>query len=79
MPAGAAGPLPSGRAAIQRARTPKKRGAPAPQFSAALAQVRHEAVRNWGKCFQISLGDGRVCTTFEIQIEALGQYHSKLS
>jgi hypothetical protein len=37
-----------------------------------LAQVRHEEGQEPAKCFRISSGYGRVYTTFEVQIEAVG-------
>ena len=37
-----------------------------------LAQVRHEEGQEPVKCFRISSGYGRVYTTFEVQIEAIG-------
>ncbi len=43
-----------------------------------LAQVRHESVCEAAKLFGISLGSCKVCTTFLIEVEALGKRHAQL-
>lgn len=44
-----------------------------------LTEVRHERGCVQPKCSGISLGYGRVCTTFEVQIETLGERDPKLT
>jgi hypothetical protein len=44
----------------------------------ALAQVRHEDAVNRLKSNKVNLGTGRVCTTFLIKMEAIGQSDSQL-
>src|ERR1035441_8891268 len=38
-----------------------------------LAQVRHETGQKWAKPFRISSGNGRVYTTFSIEVKAIGE------
>lgn len=43
-----------------------------------LAEVRHERGQNTAKSLGISLGNGRVCTTFAIEFEPLGEAEAEL-
>jgi hypothetical protein len=44
----------------------------------ALAEVRHDSGRKPAKSFKISSGNRRVCTTFAIEFEALGEAEAEL-
>lgn len=44
----------------------------------SLAEVRHERDQSRAKCFGISSGYGRVYTTFEVQIDAVGERDVKV-
>jgi len=43
-----------------------------------LAEVRHERGQNPAKSLGINLGNGRVCTTFAIEFEPLGEAEAEL-
>ena len=45
---------------------------------APLTEVRHERGQNTAKSLGISLGNGRVCTTFAIEFEPLGEAEAEL-
>jgi len=43
-----------------------------------LTEVRHERGQNTAKSLGINLGNGRVCTTFAIEFEPLGEAEAEL-
>jgi len=49
-----------------------------PNCCRPLTEVRHEEGWNWAKCFRITSHYGWVCTTFEVEIEALGNRDPQL-